>query len=450
MSVTIQSPTIIIGAGPAGLAAAAALRHEGLPYLHYDAHTDIGGSWHPEHPHRYLPSHRLQSGHLGGFNNPSLAADVPAQPTRDQVYAHIQHYAQHHDVGAAVLHRHEVTDLHRTSTGWVLTGLRHHHDAAPVAFSAMAQQVIIAVGHRTEPVIPSWCPSFTARTADQLPHAHKAPLLIAHTDALTSANDLAGHRVAFVGVQDATVDAVALAFDQAINGQIAADPWPWLVPDLMGTRTYYDWLRVASYLPHVLREHAQKLAVTRKMTAAKTASVPDAKTPLLSSTPVLASRLIPHLASRKLTVGPRVTGIDGAIVHSTDSQLDDITAVVLGTGHVHTPTLLRTLLPHQLRMHLFADTFAQNQPGLFVVGHHAVADGSFRHYEASAQMIAHYVAALTQKTRRAALLRDLINGRTSLPVTQTASGTPWLFDTARDCAAAMSDYLNADLLAPIG
>ena len=85
------TPTLVIGAGPTGLAIAAALARRGLTYAHIDQATDIGHSWRHHYERLHLHTARKHS-HLPGLPMP---AGWPVFPSRAQVVTYLEAYAAH-------------------------------------------------------------------------------------------------------------------------------------------------------------------------------------------------------------------------------------------------------------------------------------------------------------------------------------------------------------------
>ena len=82
---------IIIGAGQSGLAAARAVREEGLEPLVLEAGDRPAGSW----PHYYDSLRVFSPARYSGFPGFRFGGDPDRYPTRDEVVEHLQRYADH-------------------------------------------------------------------------------------------------------------------------------------------------------------------------------------------------------------------------------------------------------------------------------------------------------------------------------------------------------------------
>ena len=89
-----ETDTIVIGAGPAGLAVGAALRARNLPFVVLERHDRVGSSWrgHYERLHLHTPKNHSA---LPFLDYPS---SYPRYPSREQVVAYLDHYARAFDI----------------------------------------------------------------------------------------------------------------------------------------------------------------------------------------------------------------------------------------------------------------------------------------------------------------------------------------------------------------
>ncbi|MEM6936862.1 MAG: NAD(P)-binding domain-containing protein, partial [Pseudomonadota bacterium] len=83
-----QQDTVIVGAGPAGLAVGASLRRLELPFLLIEASHDVGHRWreHYERLHLHTPASDSSLPFL------SFPRGTPRYPSRQQVVAYFETY----------------------------------------------------------------------------------------------------------------------------------------------------------------------------------------------------------------------------------------------------------------------------------------------------------------------------------------------------------------------
>jgi indole-3-pyruvate monooxygenase len=136
-----QVDTLVIGAGPAGLAVAACLKRRGASCIIVDRATEVGSSWRRHYDRLHLHSDRDRSA------LPYLAfpAGTPRYPSREQVIEYLELYARHFEL---VPHfSEEVRTVRPCNPGWIAT------TTASVYHS---RQVVVATGYNAVPYLPRW------------------------------------------------------------------------------------------------------------------------------------------------------------------------------------------------------------------------------------------------------------------------------------------------------
>ena len=131
---------VVIGAGPAGLAAAAMLRREGIETLVLERES-IGASWRKFYERLHLHTIRWLSG------LPGLAIDrrEGRWVSREGVITYLQRYARHHRLN--VRDSTEARGLNRDNGEWVVETA-----GGPIA----ARFVVVATGFNRNPYLPEW------------------------------------------------------------------------------------------------------------------------------------------------------------------------------------------------------------------------------------------------------------------------------------------------------
>ena len=85
---------LVIGAGPAGLATSACLRHEGLEHVVLDREHQIGPAWRRHYDRLHLHTTKTYS----ALPLTPWPRATPRYPSRDQVVQYLQSYAAEHHI----------------------------------------------------------------------------------------------------------------------------------------------------------------------------------------------------------------------------------------------------------------------------------------------------------------------------------------------------------------
>jgi cation diffusion facilitator CzcD-associated flavoprotein CzcO len=133
--------TVVIGAGPAGLASAAELRRRGVPVVVLERGDGIGASWRGRYDRLRLNTSRWFSKLPGG----SYARGTGVFPTRDEVVTYLEDYARDNDLEVRLGTRVERIDPQ--GDGWVVR---------TSAGDVTAEQVVVAAGYEHTPFVPDW------------------------------------------------------------------------------------------------------------------------------------------------------------------------------------------------------------------------------------------------------------------------------------------------------
>jgi cation diffusion facilitator CzcD-associated flavoprotein CzcO len=136
-----QRQVVVVGAGPAGLAAAAELGAAGIPALVLERADAIGASWRGRYDRLRLNSSRPFS----KLPRRRYARGTGMFPSRDEMVRYLEDYARRHGVDVRL--RTRVERIDREDGGWVL-----RTSSGDVA----ADHVIVASGYAHTAFIPDW------------------------------------------------------------------------------------------------------------------------------------------------------------------------------------------------------------------------------------------------------------------------------------------------------
>jgi cation diffusion facilitator CzcD-associated flavoprotein CzcO len=201
---------VIVGAGAAGLSAAAALKRKGIEPTVLDRDDRIGGTW----------ARRYERLHLHTVRRFSGLAHYPI-PRAYPRYVHKDAYANYLEQYAEVLQLHvelncSVRNVRPVDGGWETVSEQGRRWRSPA--------VVIATGHYNEAVIPQW------------PGMDSFAGLILHSRDYVSGRKFAGQAVLVVGIGNSGAEIAADLVEQGASRVAIAvrTPPPIMPRDLFG------------------------------------------------------------------------------------------------------------------------------------------------------------------------------------------------------------------------
>ncbi len=304
--------TVIVGAGPAGLAVGACLRAAGRPFVMVDKAEAVGASWRGHYERLHLHTLKRYSGlPMMGF-----ADDVPPYPSRAQVVAYLEAYARR--FGLAPRLGVEVEEARRRGGGWEVRGggevLR-------------ARQLVVATGYNAVPNEPEW------------PGRGEYRGTLMHSRAYRNGRAFAGRRVLVVGIGNSGAEIAMDLWEHGARTAIAVRSPVHVIPrELWGVPSQRTGLlmgrlppswgdRISGTLLKVALGDLGRYGLRRPEVGPVTQVVRDGRVPLVD---VGTLDLIRQGA---IEVLPDVAGLTEGGARFVDGREEPFDAIVTATGY---------------------------------------------------------------------------------------------------------------------
>ncbi|MET7312930.1 FAD-dependent oxidoreductase [Streptomyces sp. NPDC005571] len=312
----------VIGGGQSGLAAAYALRKQGLKPVVLEASGQPAGSW----PHYYDSLTLFSPARYSSLPGLSFGGDPERYPHRDEVVAYLLRYADQLDVDIRTGHR--VSEVQTDGEGFAL--------ALEDGSRLTARAVVAATGGFGQPNRPD-LPGLDSFTRTAL-----------HVTDYRAPEPFADQRVVVVGAGNSAVQVATELAAHARVSLASRTPVKWFAQRPLGGKDLHFWLKVTGLdiapLGRFQRVPASMAVIDGgHYKAALGAGAPDRR--------------------------PMFTGIEGSKMTWGDGTVEDVDAIVLATGYRPDLGYLAPLeaLGGQGRPH-HRDGTSLTQPGLAYVG----------------------------------------------------------------------------------
>ncbi|HTO95604.1 MAG TPA: NAD(P)/FAD-dependent oxidoreductase [Myxococcales bacterium] len=360
----------IVGAGPAGLAAAAALRAEGVQALVVDKAAAVGSKWREHYDRLHLHTERALSG-LPGLPIPRKHGKWVS---RAGVVEYLEEYARHHRID--LLLSTPVERVDRENGAWKLAT-----PSGPVR----ARAVVIAAGYNHTPHLPDW-PGKDSFTGELL-----------HSARYKNAERFGGKHALVVGTGNSGAEiAVDLVEGGAASVRIAVRTPPNIVRREVGPLATQRLGLALRYLPPAIVDPIAGLV--QRLTVGDLTPYGLPPSPRGTYTraregqiPILDVGLVELLKSRRVTIVAAVRAFEGHDVILEDGQRIQPEVVIAATGYLRALDRLvghlgvldarGVPLPHGGKAHPSA-------PGLYFIGYTNPISGNLREIGIDARKIA--------------------------------------------------------------
>jgi cation diffusion facilitator CzcD-associated flavoprotein CzcO len=217
-------PLLVVGAGPAGLAAMAALREAGVEFEAVDGHSQVGGIWDISNPLSsvYEGLSTVTSRFTSHLGTP-LSEDWPVYLPHEQVLEYFVHFAQSNGLTPSIRFSTRFADAVKTERGtWLVTLQRTDCDETE---QAEYRGIVIATGSHNK--LQKQTPQFLW---DQ---AAAAGIHAIHSADYKSPDEFAGKRVLVIGVGNSGTDIAEKVSAAAARVLLSIRTAPWINPPTM-------------------------------------------------------------------------------------------------------------------------------------------------------------------------------------------------------------------------
>lgn len=371
----MPGPTLIVGAGPGGLAVARAFKLFGVPYVHVERHRDVGGIWDADNPGTpiYESAHFISSKACSAFHGMPMPEDYPDYPGRAQILEYLRAFADAFGLREGIRFGTEVTAAEPVAGGgWRVT----FADGT----SAEHRAIVATVGAQWLPVLPTYPGTFTGE--------------LLHSAAYWSAEPLRGRRVLVIGGGNSGFDIACDAAKVAARAALSTRRGYWVFPKHLFGQPVDAFVQQGPHLPNWITQPLL-VAILRLVVGRQDRfglPVPDHKP--LESHPVLNTQVFHYLSHGDLVMKPDVDRFEGDVVRFKDGSCEPFDVVLCATGFRHEVPFLppgTIATTRSGRPRLLTGAFVPGRHDLFVPGMFETNSGGYLLFDKLAFLVAQAV-----------------------------------------------------------
>lgn len=379
----------IIGAGPAGLSAARALKRLNIPYEQFERHSDVGGIWDINNPGTpmYHSAHFISSRKTSGFYDFPMPEDYPDYPSRQQILDYTRSFAQTFGLYEKIHFNTEVCNVEREGD-WLVefdTGEQRRYRA-----------VICATGTNWHPRLPRHPGTFQGD--------------IRHSVSFKHPDEFRGKRVLIIGLGNSGADIACDAATNADAAFISVRRGYHFIPKHIFGVPADELANFGPNLPIWAERPAMQLMLKMVVGDVTRLGLPKPDHKLFESHPLLNTQLLHHLQHGDIRAKGDVASYDGQDVVFKDGSREKIDLVLYATGYdMRIPYVADDYFDWVGgRPQLYLTVFNRRHRNLFALGYLETNSSAYTLFDHISHLVAHYLYSQQHKPSLATQFDQLI------------------------------------------
>lgn len=433
----------VVGAGPAGLAIARALKSANIPFEVFERNPGVGGIWNPDHPgspmydtaHFISSRDALTSTYLGH----PFPAGTATYPNHAEVKRYLEAFAASEGLIPHILFDAPVERAIRTERGWRV-------QVAGESGERFYTALICASGTLWDPICPT------------IPGAETFAGKIRHSVSYRSADELRGRRVLVVGAGNSGVDIVCDAARSALSASLSLRRGYWFLPKFIGGRPTDLFFRDRESMPGWANPPDAEALLTFLVGHPSRYGLPSPDHAPFASHPIMNSEVLHHIGHGRIRPQGGISHLERQDVVYADGAREPVDEIILATGYRATvPYLPETTFNFAggNRPHLWMRLFHPTDRSLYGVGFLETNASVYRLFDLGAELVAgHILAGMTGLPARARLDAAIssgfepdLSGHTERIHTQRHVGYVDSRAYERALQQLISDYVGDEIMA---
>ncbi|MEO8396948.1 MAG: NAD(P)/FAD-dependent oxidoreductase [Chloroflexota bacterium] len=368
MTTTLETNTIIVGASAAGLAVAACLKRQNIPFILLEAADRVGQRWRGDYDRLHLHTHKFFS----QLPYVPFPPTTPRYASRDQVVAYLEDYAKANGLAPRFGQRVIAADFVEGKWQTETADTRYH-----------SKHLVIAAGYTNTPNIPHWEGDASFRGQ------------ILHSSAYKNGAAYRGKAVLVVGIGNSGGEIAIDLHEHGAQPAISVrSPINVISRDTFGLSSVaigllLSWL--PAHIADLLTTPARRITVgdTEALGLGKPLYGPVEQVKKTGRIPLLDIGTIKLIRSGQITVYPDIERFTENGVRFTNGVASDFAAVILATGY--RPNLEAFLKPAakvtDAKGIPLVSGAVSALPGLYFCGYYVSSNGMLREIAREAKKI---------------------------------------------------------------
>jgi len=348
-------PVCIVGAGSSGVAAAKALKQQGVAFECFEAGSNIGGMWRYQNDNgassAYRSLHIDTSRNNLGYSDFPIPDHYPDFLSHYQVLDYLESYADHFGVREHIRFQTRVERVVPGQGAWEVT----FNDGT----SRWYRAVVVANGHLWDPRTVEFDGHFDGEQIHS--HHYKTP------------EPFKDKNVLIVGIGNSAVDIAVDVCKGAKTTLLSTRRSAWIMPKyFMG----YPIDRVIAFINKTFRLPTRYTrAIVQRLAYLVTGDqtrfgIPRPKHKIWQEHATLSQELIPYCGHGWIRVKPNIKQLQAAAVQFEDGTVELVDVIIQATGYKTTfPFVDRSVFEVvDGKADLYRRMLPPTQPGLYMLG----------------------------------------------------------------------------------